>query len=207
SLETIDFAGPMKGLMDGLAARLKGFDLSDTQDYYRRIVSRAVKEAETVGDVAQREKAIDRDLEWIMMAPRRPSVFQTGGWSYRPLWVRPLIVPGGRPALSVPRPAAPSAGGKSSFGDVAAGFAGWAENTMGGLASAIGPGALQAPSAKGGFVNLSGADKVTGDIFEALAKASASSGGGRRGGGGGGRSCACACAGCACACACAGGGR
>jgi hypothetical protein len=191
--------------MESLVARMKGFDLSDTQDYYRGIVNRAVKDAESVGDVAQREKAIDRDLEWIMMAPRRPSVFQTGGWNYRPLWVRPVIVPGW-PAASAPKPAVSGAGGKSSFGDVAAGFAGWAENAMGGLASAIAPGALQAPSAKGGFVNLSGADQVTGDIFEALAKASASSGG-RRGGGGGGRSCACACAGCACACACAGGGR
>jgi hypothetical protein len=68
---------------------------------------------------------------------------------------------------------------------------------MGGMAAAIMPGSLNIPGVKGGFVDLSGADKVTGDIFTALAK---SSGGG---GGGGG----CACAGCACACACAGGGR
>ena len=74
---------------------------------------------------------------------------------------------------------------------------------MGGMAAAIMPGSMNIPGAKGGFVDLSGADKVTGDIFSALAKASSS---GSSGSGGGG-SCACACAGCACACACAGGGR
>jgi hypothetical protein len=95
-------------------------------------------------------------------------------------------------------------GGKTSFGDVGASFAGWAENTMGGMAAAILPGSLQMPKASGGVVDLSGVDRVTGDVFEALAEASKSSGGG---GSSGGSSCACACAGCACACACAGGGR
>ena len=47
-----------------------------------------------------------------------------------------------------------------------------------------------------------GADRVTGEFFQALAES-----GGSGGGGGGGGGCACACAGCACACACAGGGR
>lgn len=206
ALEAIDFSKPMKALVTGVAERLKGFDLSDTQDYYRRIVNRAVTEAERVGDVAQRQQVIDRDLEWIMMGPNQPRVFRTGGWNYQPMWVRPLGFPGGAGG-GLAAPAVPGAGGKTSFGNVAAGFAGWAENTMGGLAAAIAPGSLQAPAPKGGgFIDLSGADKVTGDIFEALGKASSSSGGGR-GGGGGGRSCACACAGCACACACAGGGR
>ena len=77
---------------------------------------------------------------------------------------------------------------------------------MGGLAGAILPSSLNVPNTKGGFVNLSGVDKVTGDVFQALAKASTSSGG-SKGGRGGGGGCACACAGCACACACAGGGR
>lgn len=209
-VERLDFGRAMKGLLDGVAARLKGFDLSDTQDYYRRIVSRATTEAQSFGDVKMREQAIDRNLEWIMMDRNFPTVLNAPGLPYRPIWVRPIFTGTGvgtgmaRPSLGSGQPAA---GGKSSVGDVAAGFAGWAENTMGGLAGAILPGSLKAPGAGGGFVNLSGADKVTGDIFEALAKASAESGksGGRSGGGG--RSCACACAGCACACACAGGGR
>jgi hypothetical protein len=73
---------------------------------------------------------------------------------------------------------------------------------MGGLAAAIMPGSMNLPDPKGGLVDLSGVDRVTGDIFEALSESSGSGGGG-----GGGSSCACACAGCACACACAGGGR
>ena len=99
------------------------------------------------------------------------------------------------------KPVLPSVGGKTSFGDVAASFAGWTENTMGNMADAIAPGSLQVKGASG-VINLGGVDKVTGDIFKSLATSSGSGGG--SGGGGG---CACACAGCACACACAGGGR
>jgi hypothetical protein len=73
------------------------------------------------------------------------------------------------------------------------------------MTSAIAPGSLAVSRPSGGFLNLSGADKVTGEFFQALGEAAASGGGGGHGGGGGG--CACACAGCACACACAGGGR
>ncbi|HQE99892.1 MAG TPA: hypothetical protein PLG06_09200, partial [Anaerolineae bacterium] len=98
----------------------------------------------------------------------------------------------------------PAAGGRTTLGDVGSSFAGWAQATAGGLAGAILPGSLKVPGVSGGVLDLSGMDKVTGDIFEAMAKSSASSG---RSGGGGGHSCACACAGCACACACAGGGR
>ena len=97
------------------------------------------------------------------------------------------------------KPTGGSAPGRTTFSDVAASFAGWTENTMGDMASAISPGSLQVEG-PGGIVNLSGADKVTGDIFKSLASSSG-------GGGSGGGSCACACAGCACACACAGGGR
>ncbi|MCS6910622.1 MAG: hypothetical protein NZM11_08655, partial [Anaerolineales bacterium] len=206
-VEKLDFGKAMRRLLDGVAARMKGFDLSDTQDYYRRIVSRVVAEAQSLGDVKMREQAIDRNLEWILMDRNFPTVLDAPGMPYRPIWKRPIVTGGGtgtgmaKPSLGAPGPAA---GGKSSVGDVAAGFAGWAENTMGNLASAILPGSMGVPS-KGGFVNLSGADKVTGDIFKALAESSSTSGGGRSGGGG--RSCACACAGCACACACAGGGR
>ncbi|NIV32325.1 MAG: hypothetical protein GWN58_23640 [Anaerolineae bacterium] len=69
------------------------------------------------------------------------------------------------------------------------------------MASAIAPGSLQLESVRDGVIDLSGVDRVTGDIFDALS--SGDGGGGGRSGGGGG----CACAGCACACACAGGGR
>jgi len=92
--------------------------------------------------------------------------------------------------------------GQTTFKDVAASFSGWAENTTGKMASAIGPGALGTGQSAGGFLDLSGADHATGEIFKALGD-SATSGGGGGGGFGGG----CACAGCACACACAGGGR
>ncbi|MFW5693322.1 MAG: hypothetical protein ACOCWL_03810, partial [Thermoguttaceae bacterium] len=193
--EELDFGVPMKDLLRRVATRMKGFDLSDTRDYYRSIVRRACEQAKGIGDIAQREKAIDRNLEWILIDRDAPAVF-TYGRPYHPLWIRSAGMSGG-PAPATAGPAAST--GATSFRDVAASFSGWAENTMGSLAGAISPGSLR-PATTGGFLDLTGFDRVTGDFLEALAES-----GGSSGSGGGG--CACACAGCACACACAGGGR
>jgi hypothetical protein len=206
-LHKLNFSAPMKSLIGHTAERVKGFDLSDTQDYYRKIIARAMKEAQSIGEIPERERFLDRNLQWLLMDDAYPTVFTARDYRYRPIWVRPFAssdrlagsVGGG---VAAARPSTPSAGGKTSFGDVAASFAGWTENTMGKLANTITPGSLQVRSGSG-MVNLKGVDRVTGDIFKELAKSSSS--GSRSGGGGGG--CACACAGCACACACAGGGR
>jgi len=194
-VKELNFGMPMKTLIARVAARMKGFDLSDTKDYYRSIIDRACRQAGAIGDIPQREKTIDRDFEWILMDEHYPTVF-TYGRPYRPVWTRGTTLPGSGAPSAGPGPA-----GSPSFGDVAASFTGWTENTMGSMASAIMPGSLAAGKPGGGFLNLSGADKVTGEFFQAMAEAAAS---GSSGGGGG---CACACAGCACACACAGGGR
>jgi hypothetical protein len=191
-----DFNEAMKSLIESVVDKMKGFDLSDTQDYYKKIISRAMEEAGRMGEVPELEKYLDRTWPWIMMGDDYGPVFRRGGYNYHPTWVRPYVIGGGMgtPAPSSGGPSVP--GGKTTFGDVAASFAGWTENTAGKMATAI------SPFGSGGVVNLGGADKVTGDIFKALASSSGSSGGGSSGGG-----CACACAGCACACACAGGGR
>ena len=193
-VKELNFGVPMKGLLERAAARMKGFDLSDTRDYYRSIIKRAMDQAAAIGDIPQREKALDRNFEWLLMDDAYPTVF-TYGRPYRPIWSRgPMTTSsiGGGAASRIP--------GQTSFGDVAASFAGWTENTMGSMASAIAPGSLNIATPSGGFVDLSGADSLTGEFFQALGEISTSGGGG---GGGGG----CACAGCACACACAGGGR
>ena len=199
-VKDINFGVPMRQLIAGAAGRMAGFNLRDTQDYYRSIIKRAAEQAAAIGDIPQRQATVDRNFEWILMDDHYPTVFY--GWPYQPMWMRggPMPMPG---APSVPG-SVPNIPGQTTFKDVAASFSGWAENTMGKMASAIGPGALGTGQSAGGFLDLSGADHVTGDIFKALAD-SATSGGG--GGGGFGGGCACACAGCACACACAGGGR
>ncbi len=194
-----DFGDPMRALIKSTADKMKGFDLSDTQDYYKKIISRAMEEAGRMGDVPQFEEFLDKTWPWVMMADDYGPVFQRPGYTYHPIWVRPYVASGG-PSLPSGGKSGPAYGGKTSFSDVAASFAGWTETQTGNLASAISPGGLDL--GKGGVVNLSGADKVTGDIFKALASSSGSGSGGSSGGG-----CACACAGCACACACAGGGR
>jgi hypothetical protein len=202
----IDFGSAMRKLVESVAGKVKNFDLSDTQDYYRQIIRRALQEAQAIGEIEEREKVIDRNFEWILLDDDYPTVFgPQRGYNYQPVWTRPIFVGGHGTAAPAPSaaPGVPAPGGRSTFGDVAASFAGWAENTMGSMASAISPGSLQVPGTHGGVIDLSGADVVTGDIFEALAEAAAKSATSGGGGGGGG----CACAGCACACACAGGGR
>lgn len=199
-LAEINFTAAIKQILEQTAARMSGFDLSQTRDYYRAIVARAAQQAGAIADIPQREKRIDRDFEWILLDPRYPDVFNYPR-PYRPPWARTYVDVGGRGPSAPGAPASPGPTGRTTFGEVSASFAGWAENTMGGLASSISPVTLSTGASPGGLLDLSGADHVTGALFKALSEAS-SSGGGRSGGG-----CACACAGCACACACAGGGR
>lgn len=194
-VKDIKFGEPMEWFLTSLAKRMKGFDLSDTQDYYRSIVKKAMDQAKALGDIPARDEALDRDMEWILLDDGYPQVFNTPTYTYHPSWTRP--VGGGSSA-----PGLPSSGSGSSFSpsvsNVTAGFAGWTENTMASLATSISPSMLPSLGGKTGFVNLSGVDRTVGNVFEALGSSS-----GKGGGGGGG----CACAGCACACACAGGGR
>ena len=197
AVRDIDFAKPTEALIKATAAKMKGFDLSDTQEYYRRVIDRAMEQASALGEVEAREQYLDKYLPWVMMNDNYPTVLTHRGHNYWPVWVRRSARSPGT-ASAAPRSSRPAIGGRTRLGDVAGSFSGWAESTMGGMAASIMPGSLNIPGVKGGFVDLSGADRVTGDIFTAMAKSSGSSGG--RGGG-------CACAGCACACACAGGGR
>ena len=194
ALKDIHFDEDIKAFLTGVAARMKGFDLSDTVEYYQAIVKRAVEQAKAIEDIGQREQALDKDMEWILMDDGAPDVWITPTWHYSPIWARPSAGSGGGGGLSMGGGSQPSTA--PSFGDVSRGFAGYAENTASSLAAAISPGSL--PSGTGGVINLAGVDRGVSKVL--------SSGGGGGGGGGGG-SCACACAGCACACACAGGGR
>jgi hypothetical protein len=203
----IDFGPAMKGLVEHVAKRVSGFDINETKTYYQRIIERAMREAQsTVGDLPQWEEAVDRNMEWILMGDGYETVFNPGPHTYRPIWMRRGMMAGmggsSGGGLALPTGGSGSGpgqpGGRTSFGDVAASFAGWTENTMGQLASSISPTSLNPKSAGGGVINLSGADKLTGDILRSMAESS---------GGSGGSSGGCACAGCACACACAGGGR
>jgi hypothetical protein len=191
-----DFSSAIGKLIESTAARMKGFDLADTREYYRSIVARAWRQAEAIGDIEQRTERVDRNFEWLLLDDgwdRRFGRWGSGGYHYRPVWTRPV----GGPGTTIPTG---TTGGtpQTSLREVAASFTGWAENTTGQLAAAIEPGKLGIDVPSSAVLDLSGVDQVTADVFEALAS---SSGGG--GGGGGG----CACAGCACACACAGGGR
>lgn len=200
----LDFEDAIRELIHQTARKMKGFDLGETRDYYRYIVAKAWREAGAVGRIPEREKKVDKYLEWLILDDefdRRFHRWGRRGYTYCPPWSRPV---GGYPGRGGPtsgaaaRAPAPASGGRTSFSDVAASFVGSAENLMGSTAVKLDPISVGVGHGAG-VVNLSGFDKVAGDFFKAMASSS--------GGGGGGGGCACACAGCACACACAGGGR
>lgn len=205
-VEEIDFSEAMKALIEHVAKRVEAFDVDETKDYYRSIVARAWTEAKALGEVEQRTRAVDRNLEWLMLDDDWGTSFgrwHTAGYHYHPVWLR---ADGGGGGLAAVGGGSTTRGGGGasapSFGDVSASFAGWAENVTGSIADKLSPVSVN-PAAGQAVVDLSGADTVTGDILSSFF--SGGGGGGYSGGGGGG--CACACAGCACACACAGGGR
>ncbi len=179
AVNKLDVIKPMQTLVNEVADKMRGFDLSETRDYYRRVIERAVEQAESIGEIPKREAYLDRYYPWVMMQPNYRPVMRMGGYHYWPMWARQSSPRATGTGQAGGR--APSGGGRSTttFGDVSASFTGWAETTMGGMAAAILPTSLSKP-----------------------APISRSSSSGRSGG-----SCACACAGCACACACAGGGR
>ncbi|MBN2391855.1 MAG: hypothetical protein JXR84_14100 [Anaerolineae bacterium] len=182
-VKQLEVVKPMRKLVEIAAAKMQGFDLSDTQDYYRRVIERAMEQATALGDIEQREQYLDKYAPWVMLDKDYRRVMTVGTYNYWPIWARqahPAVAAGS--AASIAGSAGSAASGRPApkFGDVASSFVGWTETTMGGMAAAIMPTSLQKPA------------PVT---------RSSSSGGGFH------SSCACACAGCACACACAGGGR
>jgi hypothetical protein len=194
SIKEIDFSKPMEALVKTVAARMVGFDLDETREYYKQIIARAWKEAAEIGDVEAWQKKMDDKVDWLMLDPDFTGRFRPYQDRYIPRSFRttgfgiPTGGGGSRPS-SGGGTAAPS--GTTSFGDVAGSVAGWFQNTAGGVVGSV-------AGTQAGILNFGGFDK-------ALGQAMKSSGGSGRSGGGGG--CACACAGCACACACAGGGR
>jgi len=173
---------PMEDLVKIAVAKMQGFDLSDTQDYYRRVIDRAMEQAAALGDIEQREQYLDKYAPWVLLDKDYRRVMTVGSYNYWPLWARGTRSTVAAAGVSTAKASSAAASGRPApkFGDVASSFAGWAETTAGGMAAAIMPTSLQKPA------------PVT---------RTSSSGGSFH------SSCACACAGCACACACAGGGR
>jgi hypothetical protein len=190
TINNVDFTKPLQSLIDSVAKRMVGFDLDETQTYYKQIISRAWKEAQEVGEIEAWQKKMDEKVDWMMLDPDFTGRFQPYQDRYIPRSYRPINI--GTGAASSPGRSS-SAQGTTRFSDVASSVSGWFQNTAAGAVGTL-------EGQKGGVLNF-------GSIDQAIGKAMASSGGGSGRSGGGGGGCACACAGCACACACAGGGR
>ncbi|MFA6242601.1 MAG: hypothetical protein WC655_16810 [Candidatus Hydrogenedentales bacterium] len=196
-VDKLKLDAPFDELISRVSEAMKGFDLSDTQEYYRQIVSRAWEQVKAEAAYESRYEKVDQHLGWLMLDDNweRPLRDWDRERPYRPTWWYGRHHAPSQPfsggSLGLPTPGTTPG---ASFGDVASAITGRFENLSSKLAGSLDAFA-KAPSPG---VDLSGVDRFTGEVLKALAS---SKGGGGRGGGG------CACAGCACACACAGGGR
>ena len=68
----------MDGLVKGASAKMQGFDLSDTQDYYKRVIERAMEQAAALGEIEQREQYLDKYMPWVMMDKGYGTVLTVG---------------------------------------------------------------------------------------------------------------------------------
>ncbi len=187
SIGKIDFSSEIKSIVSSVATRMVGFDVEETREYYRHIISRAWKEAQVIGEVESWQKKMDEKVDWMMLDRDFDTRFQPYQSRYIP---RSYRIATSSASGSPKTGGAPSSAGAPRFSDVAASVSGWFQNTAAGAVGSI-------EGQKGGIVDFGSVDKAIGKAMESSGRSS--------GGGGGG--CACACAGCACACACAGGGR
>jgi hypothetical protein len=174
----VEFSDALKPMIENVATRMKGFGLEETRQFYRGTVKRAWTDVESETEPAERERATERQFEWLALDEESDDRFETWrsrGFFYRPSWLLFHIGAGRGDACT------------------------WLDSTCESVQDNINVGL----EGDGGVINLRGIDTATGSVLSAIGKGLAASGSGGYGGGG----CACACAGCACACACAGGGR
>ncbi len=88
-LREVDFGITVKPFVEDVARRLGGFDLGETQEYYRLIIQRAPKEARSDGVlVKDRQKVFDRNFEWILLQEGFAAILDGADFSYAPKWLR-----------------------------------------------------------------------------------------------------------------------
>jgi hypothetical protein len=186
-IQKIDLNEVFNYLVESVVMKMSGFNMDETREYYKQIISRAWKEAQEVGDVESWQKKMDEKVDWMMLDPEFNDRFRPYNTTYIPRSYRTSWGGGGASSSGGGSSRPSGSFGGPKFSDIAASITGWMQNTSGQVVNTV-------EGKKGGILSLKGFDK-------AMGQALASKGG--SGGGGGG----CACAGCACACACAGGGR
>lgn len=198
AVASIDCSDVIKELVETLVKDMHGYDLTQTQQYYRQKVEQAWKKVADEGHRELKQKQVDKEFDWLMATDNwliRMSEFEAHH-HHRivPYWwsMRSTSTRAGNVMSEMTNANTLST---NTFSDVANSLAGQMESVSTGIASSLdGFGIAHMPS-----IDLSGADKFTKYTLSELFESSGS------GSGGGGSSCACA--GCACACACAGGGR
>jgi hypothetical protein len=130
----IDYGIAIGPLVRYVAARVGGFDLEDSRDYYRLIIERAPREARSDGVLTtEREKVFDRNFGWVLLGEDFTGVLDQDDYSYAPVWLREL---GGKGARE------PGSRGNSTLGGRS--FADWAQEVIAAMQAAVPEDAVEA---------------------------------------------------------------
>ncbi len=132
-LEELNVVPSMQALVDQVAAKMQGFELDATREYYQRIIAQAVQDAAGLEDVEVYQEHMDQQLPWALMHRNYRSAMRAGQHAYWPRWARGV----GRTSIAT---------GGAAFRDAAGSFADWTERTMGKMSDAIMPTTLRKPS-------------------------------------------------------------
>ena len=97
-----------------------------------RVAAAEARRRRTLGEVTARTDSVDKNLEWLLLDDsygRRLGRWESSGWHYRPIWLRPTPIPTGPgPSLGSALPTSghvPATGASApGFGDVAADWGG-----------------------------------------------------------------------------------
>ena len=77
-------------LRDTVEQKLRGYSRRDTEDYYRKIVTKAWSQVEQAGTVDLASKAYDEQLLWLMLDPnqrsRTETTFRNRTFNPSPMW-------------------------------------------------------------------------------------------------------------------------
>ncbi|HSB91326.1 MAG TPA: hypothetical protein VLD63_15025 [Anaerolineales bacterium] len=181
-------------LVKSVQAKMKGFGLRETREFYRAIIQKAWQQVQAAQTPEMKSEQFAESLEWMMMD--RDFDGQTrrtfgDGPVFLPTWwgaYRPSTIPATHTAAPVSS-GMPSGGGRVSLphlpgSDFAASIARGVQNTAGSLVHNV--------------------TEFTAGVTRTTNPPPPPS---RSSGFSGGHGCACACACAGCACACAGGGR
>ena len=135
-IHKIDLNEVFNYLVESIVMKMSGFNVGETKEYYKQIISRAWKEAQEVGDVESWQKKMDEKVDWMMLDPEFNDRFRPYNTTYIPRSYRTSWGGASTSGGGSGKPAG-SSGSSPRFSDIAASITGWMQNTSGQVVNTV----------------------------------------------------------------------